>query len=240
MARMKETEMTRFLIIGLMAISLQGCAALSNRDPVVPAVASNKTLEATGYSRFDDSGKLNVNHRWLSAQQVAKLNAYRGLADQLYYEPLDNNKTVGSQVMSHEIYRVYLDVYLRSAKATDYRTVKDSLKTTLTLNLTPEFYQCMRGSVSQASQCLHEDDRMAFSRLGYKTATTTTANLACSNLDCSDQFAVQGFSKNRNQVDDFLLDAGLYDTEWMVNTGARTFFNYLLINSFVNGFASAL
>lgn len=229
--------MKRLLIFALMAIGLTGCASMNSHDS---AVTAPKSLEATGYSRFDDSGKLNVNHRWLSAQQVSKLNAYRGLADQLYYEPLGNNKTVGSQVMSHEVYRVYLDVYLRSAKATDYRTVKDSLKTTLKLTLTPEFYQCMRGSVSQASQCLHEDDKMAFSRLGYKTATTTTANLACSNLDCSDQFAVDGFSKDRNMVDDLFLDAGLYDTEWMVNTGARTFFNYLLINSFVNGFASAL
>jgi hypothetical protein len=240
MASLKEAEMTRFLIVLLMAISLVGCAGINSRESAVSAATSNKTLEATGYSRFDDSGKLNVNHRWLSAQQVAKLNAYRGLADQLYYEPLGNNKTVGSQVMSHEVYRVYLDVYLRSAKATDYRTVKDSLKTTLNLNLTPEFYQCMRGSVSQASQCLHGDDKMAFSRLGYNTATTTTANLACSNVDCSDQFAVDGFSKDRNMVDDLFLDAGLYDTQWMVNTGARTFFNYLLINSFVTGFASAL
>lgn len=232
--------MKSYVIIWLMLFGLTGCASVNSRDPAVSGFATPKTLEATGYSRFDDSGKLNINHRWLSAQQVSKLNAYRGLADQLYYEPLGNSKTVGSQVMSHEVYRVYLDVYLRSAKATDYRTVKDSLKTTLKLELTPEFYQCMRGSVSQASQCLHKDDKLAFSRLGYKTATTTTANLACSNLDCSDQFAVDGFSKDRNMVDDLFLDAGLYDTEWMVNTGARTFFNYLLINSFVNGFASAL
>lgn len=214
----------------LIAVTLAGCSVLSCRDEVV----TSKTLVADGYSRFDDSGRLNVNRRWLSAQQVAKLNAYRGLADQLYYEPLGENKTIGSQVISHEVYRVYLDIFLRSAQATDYRTVQDSLKTTLKLTLTPRFYQCMRGDAVQAKQCIQEDDKLAYSRLGYKTALTTSANLACSTIDCSDQFAVGGFSKDRNPVDSLLLNVGLYDMEWIANTGARTLFNQLLINGFIN------
>lgn len=214
----------------LMAANLVGCSSLNRRDEAV----TSKTLVADGYSRFDDSGKLNVNHRWLSAQQVAKLNAYRGLADQLYYEPLGEDKTVGSQVIGHEVYRVYLDIYLRSAQATDYRTVQDSLKTTLKLALTPRFYQCMSGNTEQAKQCIQEDDKLAYSRLGYKTAYTTSANLACGTIDCSDQFAVSGFSKDRNPVDSVLLNVGLYDMEWIANTAARTLFNKLLINGFIN------
>lgn len=219
-----------FILALLAAVSLAGCAALNWRDEPV----TSKTLEADGYSRFDDSGRLSVNNRWLSAQQVAKLNAYRGLADQLYYEPLGENKTIGSQVISHEVYRVYLDIYLRSAQATDYRTVQDSLKTTLKLTLTPRFYQCMSGGTVQAKQCIQEDDKLAYSRLGYKTAYTTSANLACGTIDCSDQISVSGFSKDRNPVDGFLLNAGLYDMEWIANTGARTLFNRMLINGFIN------
>lgn len=218
------------IFVLLMAANLAGCSALNRRDEAV----TGKTLVADGYSRFDDSGKLNINHRWLSAQQVAKLNAYRGLADQLYYEPLGENKTVGSQVIGHEVYRVYLDIYLRSAQATDYRTVQDSLKTTLKLNLTPRFYQCMRGDAVQAKQCIQEDDKLAYSRLGYKTAYTASANLACGTIDCSDQFAVSGFSEDRNPVDSLLLNVGLYDMEWIANTGARTLFNKLLINGVIN------
>jgi hypothetical protein len=209
---------------------VSGCSGLQRQGSVI----SDKVLVASGYSRFDDSGRLKVNDRWLSAQQVAKLNAYRGLADQLYYEPVGENKTVGSQVIKHEVYRVYLDTYLREARASDYRTVKDSLKTTLELKLTPRFYQCMGGDEAQAGRCLQEDGKLAFTRLGYKTATTTSANLACGATDCSDQFHVSGFAKRRNLVDDLLLDAGFYDVEWTINTGARTLFNYLLINGFVN------
>lgn len=223
-------SITTVLAFVCMAAFISGCSGLPSKDHV----DVGKSLQATGYARFDDSGKLAVNHRWLSAQQVAKLNAYRGLADQLYYEPLGDNKTVGSQVISHEVYRVYLDVYLRSAQATDYQTVKDSLKATLKLPLTPNFYACMRGDIVQAKQCIQEQDKLAFTRLGYKTAHTSSANLACGTLDCSDQFAVAGFANNRNPVDGFLLDVGLYDSEWIVNTGARVLFNKLLIMGFVN------
>jgi hypothetical protein len=165
---------------------------------------------------------------------VAKLNAYRSLADQLYYESLGNNKTVGSQVVQSEVYRVYLDTYLRNAQAVDYLTVKNSLKATLQLKLTPRFYQCMSSDLVGARQCLQEDDKLAFTRIGYKTASVSSKNLACAQLDCSDQFFVKGFSKDRNVVDDAMLDAGFYDLEWTVNTGARTLFNYLLTYGFLN------
>ncbi|OAI13620.1 hypothetical protein A1359_11795 [Methylomonas lenta] len=220
---------TGFKIVLLM-LALSGCASVNVHEQV----GTSKTLVASGDSQFNNSGQLSVNNRWLSAQQLAKLNAYRGLADQLYYEPLGGNKTVGSQVISHEVYRVYLDIYLRGARATDYRTAQNNLKTTLELTLTPRFYQCMSGDVTLASQCIQEEDKLAFTRLGYKTAAKTTANLACDRVDCSDQFYVSGFSKESNPVDGFLLEAGLYDVQWTVNTGARTLFNYLLINGFIN------
>lgn len=224
--------MKRILITGLLLVNLLGCASVDK--PELVAAVSHKTLQATGYSQFDDSGKLSVNHRWLSAQQIAKLNAYRGLADQLYYEPLGDHKTVGSQVVSHEVYRVYLDVYLRAAQATDYQTVKNSLQATLKLPLSPRFYACMQGDVPQAHQCILETDQLAFTRLGYKTAVKTTVNLACNATDCSDLYAVDGFTKSRDEVDAWLLEAGLYDSEFMVNASARTLFNYLLMIGFVN------
>jgi len=216
----------------LATLMILGCAQVGSRDSMA---VTDKTLVASGYSQFADVGVLQkVNQRWLSAQQVAKLNAYRSLADQLYYESLGNNKTVGSQVVQSEVYRVYLDTYLRNAQAVDYLTVKNSLKATLQLKLTPRFYQCMSSDLVGARQCLQEDDKLAFTRIGYKTASLSSKNLACAQLDCSDQFFVKGFSKDRNVVDDAMLDAGFYDLEWTVNTGARTLFNYLLTYGFLN------
>ena len=220
---------TLFTLLGLMLV-LVGCSGMHGKE-----LAGNvKTLSASGYSQFEDNNQLNFSHRWLSTQQLAKLNAYRGLAEKLYYEPLGGNKTVGSQVVSNEVYRIYFDTYLREARASDYRAIKDNLKTTLELKLTPRFYQCMGGDIATVNRCIEEDGKLPFTRLGYRTASTTSVNLACGVPDCSDQFHVKGFSKKRNVVDDALLDAGFYDVEWTVNTGARMLFNYLLLNGLIN------
>lgn len=212
----------------MMMVAASGCSSMAGKSAELPA---SKTLVAAGYSRFDDSGHISVNQRWLSAQQAAKLDAYRGLADQLYAEVLAPNKTVGSQVVGNEGHRVYLDTYLRQAQAADYRTVKDTLKATLQLTLTPRFYRCINGDAAVVNQCLQEDGKLALTRLGYKSASVVSANLACAARDCSDQLSVQGFAKDRHPVDDVLLDVGLYDVEWIGHTGI----NLLLIKGIVGG-----
>ncbi|TPQ25409.1 hypothetical protein [Methylomonas koyamae] len=220
-------------IIGLAAcLGLAACTSLSGKN--AESVQQTKTLRASGFSSFDNSGRLSVNQRWLQAQQAAKLEAFRGLADQLYREPLDNGDTVGAKVMRDETYRVYLDTYLRGAAASDYRTVKDNLKATLELQLSPRFYRCMSGGAGNVNQCLQEENKVPFTRLGYKEATVTSANLACGVRDCNDLYYVSGFSKQPNLLDDVLLDAGFYDAQGIVNTGARGFLQYFLFNGFFN------
>lgn len=224
------------IIIFCLALVSVGCVSKGGEQGELVIPANGKVLQAHGYSRFDNSGRLAVNHRWLSAQQSAKLNAYRALAHQLYYEPLPGNKTVGSQIIADEIYRVYFDSYLRQARASDYRVVKENLQTTLELKLTPRFYQCMGGDVMQANRCIQEDGKLPITRLGYNAAETRMVNLACGVADCSDQFYVKGFAKSRNVVDGVLLDTGFYDVEWTTNMGFRILLNYLLINGFFNAF----
>lgn len=221
--------------LGLALSLLAGCSSLGNKTEVTGQSLTPKTLHATGYSRFDDSGQVPVNQRWLSAQQAAKLDAYRGLADLLYKEALDGQKTVGSQVMSDEAYRIYVDTYLREARAVDYRTVRDTLKATLELKLSPRFYRCLSGDIGVVSQCLQEDNKLAFTRIGTKPATVASANLACGSRDCSDQFYVQGFSKERNPVDNFLLNAGMYDVEWAAHTSVNIIGRYIFMQEFLNG-----
>ncbi len=221
-----------FVLLWMLVVAVfGGCASRGLSRAEAPV--ANKTLVGSGYADLSKGDSFQFKQHWLNAQQFAKLNAYRGLADQLYYEPVGDQKTVGSQVVGHEAYRVYLDTYLRQAKASDYRTVKDTLQATMTLELTPRFYRCMGGELAEVRQCLREDGKLAITRLGQKKALTTSANLACTNRDCSDQFFVQGFSKDRNPVDDLMLDAGLYDMEWTANAAARALFNQYLIDEFL-------
>jgi len=222
----------KLLIPVCLILGLSACAGNNSKHSAETMAFSEKMIQANGYSRFNDSSQLNVGHRWLSAQQAAKTNAYRALAEQLYYEPLGKHTTVGLQVMRHEVYRTYLDIYLRNARASDYRTTKDRLKTTLALKLTPRFYQCMAGDVAQTQHCINEDGKLAVTRLGYKSATVRSMNMACATSDCSDQFHVKGFSRRQGAINDTLLDNGFYDLEWTVNSGLRILFNYLLTYGF--------
>ncbi|MDD2761348.1 MAG: hypothetical protein PHH11_13790 [Methylomonas sp.] len=222
------------VLLGVLMLALTGCSSIKSRDHANAVPANEKTLTASGYSQLEDNGGRNFSQRWSSAQQASHLNAYRGLAEQLYSEPVGGHDTVGFRVVSHEAYRVYLDTYLRQARAADYRAVQDNLRSTLELKLTPRFYQCMGGDVAYVNQCIREDGKLPFTRIGNKTAASMRINLACGAPDCSDQFHVQGFSKSRNVVDGAMLDTGFYDLQWTVNTGVRILFNYLLLNGFVN------
>lgn len=224
---MKNT-IAKIILLGW-GLLLMGCATTAKQTS---SEAQEKVLKAEGYGRFSDT--MQLKQRWLNTQQIAKLNAYRGLAEQLYDEPLDDHQTVGSKVISNEAYRLYLDNFLREARTSDYRTVKDTLKVSMTLALTPKFYQCMSGDQFQIQRCLREDHKMDFSRLGHQPAITKSVNLACSRRDCSDQFHVKGFTHETHAINDALLDKGLYDMQWMANTSARLLFNHLLIDIFYN------
>ena len=218
------------MVASVLATLLAGCSTAPSKPMTVAAVpAVGKTLRASGFSRFEDGGNLTVHQRWLAAQQSAKLDAYRDLAAQLYQEILPGNTTVGALVLANEAYRVYVDAFLREARASDYRTVKDSLKTTLELTLTDRFMRCMSSDANGVSRCLEHENKMAFTRTGSKPAMVASVNMACAVPDCSDQLSMQGFSKDRNAVDSALLDAGLYDVEWALNTSANTAARFLLL-----------
>lgn len=215
---MKAYNLVMLLCLVLL---LAGCSSVASKNAqTVPQ--AGKILKATGFSQFNDNNA-SASQRWQQAQQDAKLDAYRDLAVLLYQEPVGGNTTVGQQVVRDEAYRIYVDTYLREAQATDYRVVRENLKATLELKLSPRFFRCMSGSVSIVGQCLQEDNKLAFTRLGFKPAAKSSSNLACASADCGDMLHVQGFSKDRNVVDDALLDAGLYDSEWLLHTGINIF-----------------
>lgn len=214
---------------------LSGCAS-SGGNKVNAETASIKVLRADGFSRFNEANQPGANRDWRMTQQAAKLDAYRNLASQLYTEQLDGNKTVGAQVMNNEAYRVYLDIYLREARAVDYRTAGNTLKTTLELDLKKRFYRCMSGDTATVNQCLQQAHKSTVTRLGVNTAKINTVNMACAAMDCGDQFYTQGFSKDRNPVDNVLLDAGLYDLEWDAHTGASLFARLFFFKELINGF----
>lgn len=231
-------QVLKWILFGSLVSLAMGCSSVTGTQSATVDAANytSRVIRATGYSRFNDDASLTVNQRWLLAQQAARLDAYRDLAEQLYKEPLDDMKTIGSQVMSDEAYRLYLDTYLRDARTVDYRTLNDALRANLELTLTARFYRCISADTQRVNQCLQEDNKMALTRLGNKTAATKKVNLSCGVGDCGDQFVVQGFSKERNAVDNVLLNAGLNDAEWAAHTGLSLFGRLFFFQELIHGF----
>ena len=217
-----------WILVSLIVAGVGGCASLGGNSVTT---AQAKSLRASGYSLLESDKGTPFDQMWFKAQQAAKLAAYRSLAESLYSEALEGGKTVGSQVMNDEAYRIYVDIFLREARAVDSQNLHDKLKTTLELTLTPRFYRCMSGDTEVVRLCLQADHKSAITRLGLNPAKTTMANLACGVRDCSDQLSVQGFSTPRNPVDNVLLNAGLYDVEWSVSTSAGVFSRVFLFRN---------
>ena len=104
----------RKLVIGwttfLVFVLLNGCETLGySSEPdasfVEPMVERRDTLTATGYAVIDVQPSDIPAQRRLLAIRVAKLDAYRGLTEQVYGQYLDSTTTVADMVVRSDSFR---------------------------------------------------------------------------------------------------------------------------------------
>lgn len=227
---MKQIILKVLLIFYL--ITLSACSTVSTKTQDIIAHTQNKVLLASGYSKLPNTTQLTQTQKRQVTEQTAKLNAYRALAKQLYREPLDNNILVADQVIKNEVFRIYLDLFLREAKVLESKTILDQQKVTLALNLTPRFFQCISSTVNIVTHCLQEDNKTVFTRIGYQQAELSTVNLACA-YNCSSPLYVSGFSKEKSGLDKKMLSHGLYDSEWTINIALRSALRYFILTELI-------
>ena len=209
---------------------LAGCSSVDIKTSDSSSSVDNKVLLASGYSQLRIRPQLTPAQNVFATEQSAKLNAYRELAKQLYTEALADDLVVADQVLKNEAYRIFLDLFLREAQVVESAMIADQKKIALALSLTPRFYQCISSTVAVVSQCLQEDNKIPFTRIGYQHAPVSTVNLSCASSDCAAQLSVSGFSKEKNAVDSAMLDYGLYDAEWTVNMTLKTMLRYFFLS----------
>ncbi|MCK5828895.1 MAG: hypothetical protein KAH20_01160 [Methylococcales bacterium] len=222
---MKKIILRVFFVLSL--IILTACSAVNTQKQNYFVY---KTLVASGYSQLSNKAHLSPSQNRYASEQTAKLNSYRALAKQLYSEELTGGMTVADQVIKNESFRTYLDLFLREAKVIDSTVFSNQQKLVLELKLSPRFYACFSTTVDVVNRCLKQDDKMAFTRVGYKQVPVNTVNLDCVSLDCASQLSVSGFSKKKNSFDSAMLDYGLYDREWTINMALKSVFRYFVIN----------
>ncbi len=219
------------IVISVVSVLVSACSMTGSQYRAEgKSVSVDKIITASGSGRsnLDNSDRPRL-HRF-SAEQSAKMSAYRKMAAILYQEHLPGGLTVAGQVLKNEVYRLYFDLYLRKAKVLSQQPLGNTLNVTLALVVDDRFYRCMAADQAFIRQCLQQDNKIPFTRLGYKTATQKTVNLSCSTADCGGNFDIGGFTQGKNIVDKGLLSAGLYDSEWILNTSSRIFIEYLLLN----------
>jgi len=218
-------------LFALVSMSLVACSSVAMKPDNSVVQRPDKVLKAQGYSRLDKLTHLTQKQNQFAREQSAKVDAYRGLAKQVYSEILFKDVLVADQVIKAEPFRVYLDLFLRQATVVKSRVIQDRQFVELRLSLTPRFYHCFSTTVARVSECLQQDDKIQFTRLGYQSALVTTVNLNC--LDCSGQLSVAGFSSQKNGLDRTLLSGGLYDAEWIGNMAVSTIIRYWFLTNFI-------
>lgn len=215
------------IVFALTLTTLFACTSVPTTS-ITPIVKVSKTLYANGYSQIRNIPQLTQTQNKYAIEQAAKLDAYRELAKQLYLKQLTQKIVVADQVLKNDLYRVYLDLFLREAKVIKSTQIAEQNKVTLQLNLTPRFYHCLSFSIQTVADCIQEDNKIPFTRVGYQHVPLTTVNLSCTTADCSTQLLVSGFSKQKNTLDRAMLDYGFYDSEWTINVALRSALRYFI------------
>lgn len=224
--------MKRIVLRSVLFIALMMLAACSSIMPKKTSEqVAEKVLLASGYVQIQNKPQLTAKQNHFAIEQATKNNAYRMLADLLYSQNLNNGLMVADQVIKDESFRIYADLFIREAKVVEFQKIMDRQKVLLKLSLTPRFYHCISSTVAVVSQCLQEDNKSRFTRIGYQQAKMETVNVSCP--ECVGSLSVSGFSKEKTTVDGVMLDYGMYDSEGMVNLAVRGMLNYMALTQFV-------
>lgn len=104
----------RFIFIGLLALGAVGCSSVQTGlegSPafIEPMVERRDTLTATGYAVIDVQPSDNSAQRRLLAIRAAKLDAYRGLTEQVYGQYLDATTTVADLAVRSDSFRARVE-----------------------------------------------------------------------------------------------------------------------------------
>jgi len=223
-------QISRMLVLCLL-LMVTACSSVKTKTQDSSVQVDDKVLVAIGHSSLRQSPQLTSAQNKFAIEQNAKIGAYRELAKQIFKLNVAEGVLVAHQVIKNEAYRVYLDLFLREAKVVSSKVIADQKEIALALTITPRFYECFSTTVVAVSSCLQEDNKIPFTRVGYQYVPKETVNLACS--DCMPQLSVSGFSNKKHGFDGFLLDAGLYDSEWAVNMATRLMLRYFFASQFV-------
>lgn len=144
--------MKSVLIALLSLVVLSGCAGSGrfhdegqrqsqsrerNFEPIV--------VRVSGFGTYEDVAADRPNTRKrLMARRASQLDAYRNLAERVYGTVVYGSSTVSDFVSRNDMFRTYVDSYIRGAKLVAVNEHSDGVvETVMELKLEPRFRECV-------------------------------------------------------------------------------------------------
>lgn len=104
---------------------------------ITPMIEKRETLVATGYAVVSMQNHKNPAQQRLLAIRASKLDAYRGLTEQVYGQYLDANTTISDMTVMSDTFRAKVEGVIYGAKLVSITPVgEDTYETTLSLDAT--------------------------------------------------------------------------------------------------------
>ncbi len=126
---------------------LTGCTAplwVKAPPPEEPPI-----IVSVGYGTMNPYSDYPEPQQHLLAIRAAKLDAYRGLAEEVYGTEIRGQTTVRDMAVQNDSYRSYVDAIVRGAKLRSVNLKAEGIyEAEVELQLTPWLYRCLREPVA--------------------------------------------------------------------------------------------
>ena len=127
-------------------VSLAGCAPAGGyRQAAEEPVLEPITVRVSGFGTYESpaTDRLNTQKR-LMARRASQLDAYRNLAERVYGTVIYGSSTVNDFVLRNDVFRAYVDSYIRGAKLVAVNEHSDGVvESVMELKLEPRFRACV-------------------------------------------------------------------------------------------------
>ena len=141
----------RWILMPLLATTVAACAPIgshqgdngsqSRQDTMLEPI----TVRVSGLGTYEDvAADRSDTRKRLMARRASQLDAYRNLVERVYGTVVYGSSTVNDFVLRNDMFRTYVDSYIRGAKLVAVNEHSDGVfETVMELKLEPRFRACV-------------------------------------------------------------------------------------------------